>query len=214
MRPLLLVVVGLIAAGCAEKRPPEPQPTKPCPAQGLGVVTDEGTPCPKIVEDTLLMCPPSEGCSAQLNAWATHDCSVPQIYPDRAYQAMQQPVVPGDGRRLYFVLRNAATRGRDLVIDKVELFGDSRCAFRFDAGKDLERRAIPARETTVVRLSYQPAEPGVDSGRLRLHSNAQNFPVLELVFCGRSALAGSPDAGPSSLLVCQATEDVVEPCHR
>ena len=125
--------------------------------------------------------------------------------PDIGGRAARFVVVPGaEAGELSFLLTNCSTGGEKLVIEKIGVYGDNRCYFADVTSSDIRSQSqrdtasateILPGETSVVRTTYNPKQPGEDFAEIRVTSNAENFPTLRLRVCGR-AEAPAPDAGP------------------
>ena len=203
---VLLGVLVLIGACTGESS------LKPCPPKGLGVESSDGVPCG--TGSTYA------DCSDQLHNHEDYDCRAAQIVPNRGWLRLDDyipaPNVPAD---LAVALTNGASVG-DLVITRVTIHGDARCSFSYEEERDLERKAIPPGESAALRVRYRPETPGEDYAKIRIISNAQNYPSLDLPICGRALPRHVPglDSGPppaaSSTFRCKEVGDTVAPCHK
>jgi hypothetical protein len=135
--------------------------------------------------------------------------------------------VPGSTTRQSFILINCSTGEQRLVIDSVQITGDSRCYYHFDPDQDLERRVLEPGGSTFLTVRYEPEALGEDHAQIRIHSNAQNFPTLIIPICARasdpppkylpgkdSGMPPVPDGGTPQLLECKNVGDTVMSCHR
>ncbi len=96
--------------------------------------------------------------------------------------------------------------GREqLNITGYEVHHDRRCAFGGSNGEvrlydddDSDEFAASARsrDSAFMRIEYAPPNTGVDEIRITVHSNAENFPDLDIFVCGAGA-----DAAPLSCLI-------------
>lgn len=87
--------------------------------------------------------------------------------------------------------------GRErLNITGIEVHHDRRCAFASPNGdvrlydedeSDEFAASVRSRDSAFVRIEYTPPSSGVDEISLTVHSNAENFPDLELYVCGGGA---------------------------
>lgn len=94
------------------------------------------------------------------------------------------------------VLFNRGLTG--LRITSVTLEGDDNCAFvppklSFTAGED--GTIINYMRSEVIRLTYSPTKVAQDHAVLRIKSNAENFPDLNIAVCGQGLPANAPPQG-------------------
>ncbi len=114
-------------------------------------------------------------------------------------------VVAEDAGPLRFDLQ-LSNRGMDaLLIDGIEVSGDSTCAFTFE-GPDLME--LYTEESSFLRGWYQPTKLGEHQITLTIFSNAGNFPELVVPICGR----GVEEAGLSGDLTCQIPPETQPDC--
>jgi hypothetical protein len=143
----------------------------------------------------------------QVTNYERFACARPQICPDVGgadvqifNYAMGEDTAPVP---VQVLLTNCSTGTNDLVIDRVEVFGDARCAFSEVTDADIGSKILAPGETTAIRSTYQPGAPGEDHAELRVYSNAQNFPELRLLVCG-VAWVSHGDAGPQDATAADA----------
>ena len=136
------VALSLLTAlgGC-----PDEDDRLPCPPKGIGVMplqTDVGTG-------------PGECTGGMCGApgYALYACNAPQICPDvgpgAEAQSFRYDLASGSTARLVSVLlTNCSTGNQDLVIDRVEVFGDPRCSFAEVTNADIGSKVVAPGETT------------------------------------------------------------------
>jgi hypothetical protein len=170
-RSLGVLTLGIclaLVAGCSGDDG-DGGPSKPCPAKGIGV--------------------------GEIGDWENYNCSEPQICPDKGWVAVfDYPVDPANPKRaLSVILTNCSKGQQKLVIEKVVVKGDDRCYMSEAEVEDKE--ILPGSlNARFVRVTWKPEAAGRDDAALEIHSNAKNFPVLEIPLCG-TAIAPSGDAG-------------------
>jgi hypothetical protein len=165
----------------------------------------------------------------------------PQIFP-RINPVNVCQVELGRQAQIDLMLDN---RGRErLDITSIEVHHDRQCAFTPPNGDvrlydDDETDAFAAtarsRDAAFMRIEYAPRNTSVDEIRITVHSNAENFPALDIFVCGagadvpplrcdiRTDPACSPtgescsDASPCALrcsasgAVCETSDDCAPP---
>lgn len=141
------------------------------------------------------------GCGEDLPDDAnTPEFERPQIVPGTNLLCLSYDPVVEKTRNQHFV--GLANRGRDaLVIRRAELFEDDSNAFTLAPLESDERQectdanpcSIRGVQQVFVRFFYEPPAPGWHVGRIRVLSNAQNFPMLTIVVF---ALARPETLGP------------------
>lgn len=119
----------------------------------------------------------------------------PQICPRVNPINFCEQYIPGDGpaelATWELMLDN---RGQGVLeIDDFEVLHDRRCAFAEpnggvelwdnDDGDDFAA-TVRSRGAAFLRIEYRPPSPGTDSVTIRVHSNAENFPELDIYVCG------------------------------
>lgn len=231
MRTLSLLAVlalALALAACEEEQ------KKPCPAQGLGVVSElSGKTCEGILDptdDDVL------NCQEQMRDYTQYDCTELQVCPDHG--AHQIPAFVHSEAQipesLSFTLTNCSVGNGDLKVEKVELYGDPSCHFKFDPTKDVtyatETPSAKTGETIFIRAVYDPQKLGQDHAQLRVYTNSVNFPVLRLPICARAVAQFQPgmdsgppgadgsgssaEAGAQILWPCKDVGETIAPCHQ
>jgi hypothetical protein len=103
------------------------------------------------------------------------------------------------------MITNASTGSQDLVINNVTILGDPECAFEFDLETDLVQQTIPPGESSPLRVRFAPDGVGEHHAGLRIRSNAQNYPQMDLWVCGR-ATESPPWLHPPGPFPDQGTE--------
>lgn len=148
---------------------------------------------------------------------AQYNCQEPQICPDQGSMAMptggyviDTTAPPWSSNN---VITNCSKGGKPLVITKIFVRGDARCAF---TEPQIEATEIDPGMETAVKIDWKPAAAGEDHAALVIVSNAQNFPELVLPACS-TAYTESPvapnDAGVFPPLECDAVTSVNTTCH-
>ena len=182
---------------------------KACPTGGLGVTAPSGKKCNSILNPSD---PNLLDCQQQVEDYKKYDCKEPQVCFDTNFQSAWGFVISqsASAYSMSFILTNCSSGTEKLVISKVEVLGNSRCYFDFkmnctadDAGQvgtcDVEKMEIAPGESGLIRARYFPEKSGEDDAILRVHTNAENFPQLDLYICG-SGVPLHPvgmDSGPS-----------------
>lgn len=78
--------------------------------------------------------------------------------------------------------------GRDaLVISSVEMFEDERNSFTIQ-GPDI--MTVEERDFALFQLRYAPTETGWDAAAVRIRSNAENYPILDVYIVALAEPAG------------------------
>lgn len=78
--------------------------------------------------------------------------------------------------------------GRDpLIIESVEMFEDERNSFTIQ-GPDISN--VSERDFALFQLRYAPAETGWDAAAVRIKSNAENYPILDVYIVALAEPAG------------------------
>lgn len=176
-----------------------------CPEGGLGVTSSTGTKCNTLLDpkDPELL-----NCQEQMESYKDYDCKEPQICFDTNVRQARGFVVSVSATAygMSFILTNCSTSNQKLMIEKVEVLGNDRCYFAFDMGMDVQKLELAPGEDGLIQARYHPKQLGEDHAILRVHTNAQNYPQLDLYVCGTGIPrfppgmdAGSPptpDAGP------------------
>lgn len=145
--------------------------------------------------ESLLPCPAKGIGGAELGDWEKYNCQEPQICPDRGWiSVLDYPVDPANPKRAMSVILTNCSKGqKKLVIEKVVLKGDDRCYMSEPEVEDKE--ILPGGlNSRFIRVTWKPEQAGRDDAALFIHSNAQNFPILEVPLCG-TAVAPQGDAG-------------------
>ncbi len=145
-------------------------------------------------DDTdLLPCPANGIGPAEQRGWEKYDCKQPQICPDLGWLSVFDQPVNGDVREMAVLITNCTKGQAKLVIDKVVLKGDDRCAM---SEPEVEtKEVLPGLNNAVsIRITWKPKAAGRDDAAIFIHSNAKNYPILEVPVCG-TAIASQGDAG-------------------
>jgi hypothetical protein len=196
--------LSILLCGC-----PDEDGLLPCPPKGIGVEplqTDVGIGPGECAGG--LCYTGRESCGnhpdlcRQIREYARYACSTPQVCPDVGPGAEAQSFLydltsESAARVVSVLLTNCSTGNQDLVIDRVEIFGDARCSFTEVSDADIGKKVVAPGETTAIRTSYRPLTVGEDHAELRVYSNADNFPELRLLICGIAVdgASAAPDAG-------------------
>jgi hypothetical protein len=223
---LAILALALATTACEEEQ------KKACPAQGLGVVSElSGKSCEGILDPTD---PDVLNCQEQMQKYTEYDCTEVQVCPDHgAHQIPRFVFSPKTApESLAFTLTNCSVGNTDLNVEKVEVYGDPSCHFKFDATKDVQyatdNPGAKTGETIFVQARYDPAKLGQDHAQLRVYTNAVNFPVLRLPICARAVAEFQPgvDSGPLGidggdvgtgdeiLWRCKDVGETIAPCHQ
>lgn len=128
-----------------------------------------------------------------------------EIWIDVSPVVLGERVVAEDAGPLRFDLM-LSNRGLDpLLIDGIEVSGDSTCAFTFEGPDLLE---VYPEETSFLRGWYQPTALGEHQIALTIFSNAGNFPELVVPICGR----GVEEVRISGDIACQIPPETQPDC--
>ena len=179
---------------------------KPCPPGGLGVTAASGKSCSSIIDPND---PDIKDCAGQMTSYKDYACSEPQICPDVGVHALPSFEIGSTPLNVSFVITNCSTGNKKLRVATVEMEGDKRCFFGFNAASAISATEIAPGDTALIQATYAPTAEGEDHAAISVYSNAQNFPGLMLMLCGRAVKAGATP-GP---LTCQAVSGV-EACHK
>lgn len=170
-------LAALLLAGCSDDQ------KKACPTGGLGVTAPSGKKCNELLDPTD---PDLLDCQSQIENYSDYDCKTPQVCFDTNFQPGWGFIISQSAAayRMAFILTNCSTGGDKLVIQKVEVLGNSRCYFDFDMDLDVEKLELGPGESGLIAARYFPKQAGEDDAILRVHTNAENFPQLDLYVCG------------------------------
>lgn len=222
---ILILCALVLGSGCGDDN----DNLKPCPPKGLGVESASGTSCGSFSPNIK---PGDKGyaayedCQDQITHWDEYACRQPQIATDQTGWWMPRWLIDDIGTNLSFPIFNYSTGRQDLVVSKVEFTGDKRCSFTYDHKNGMDKTVIePGKDGAFLLALYKPTKPGEDHGHIRIHSNAQNFPVFVIPVCGRaywkykpgadSGASPAPDGGVgNTTFVCKDVPAKVEPCHK
>ena len=202
------VAVAFLVAAAALAACTTDEELEPCPPRGIGVEVLGRCSAPQFGDHAGGSYIPegwTGGCSSlcepscQLAQYQRFACEAPQIcwdmdriLVDRAHGASNP------AKFVVFLLTNCSTGTTPLKISGITVYGDERCAVENFSDASFEKKTLQPGETIAVRTTYRPKEPGEDAAEFRVLSNAQNYPELRLLFCGRSPPpvgSGGDDAG-------------------
>lgn len=147
---------------------------------------------------------PEAPCKCAPDAGADSSCRIAyraaQICPDQSPFPFCSRII-NTSTDIPLILSNRGLA--PLRISSVELLGDDNCAFGTPTlhygSPEVPMplgTPIPYNKDAFVRISYRPKKAAADYTILRIKSNAENFPQLDIAVCGQGVTqAGAPDGG-------------------
>ena len=170
---------------------------KQCPASGIGVKSTSGVSCREAGED--ITSAAWKDCQNQWENYKNYDCAKPQICSDLTHVVLYHPIDEKAPREnVPFIITNCSAGQEKLIIQKIELFGNSRCSFsepelgEAESGQ-LANEIMPGKYVA-LRTTYNPKTPGEDHIMIRITSNAANYNPFSISICGQAKTKAEVDA--------------------